>query len=208
MTGLAALASASALASSLAMLVAGRVAGVLALCVAQASAASLAAVAHGFARNAGLLGVTAVLAIVLNGFALPRALRRFTGQAGMPASIGARFGFAGTAATAFVLVTAAVAGTVQPAEAEQSALLALGLSMLLLGLLLPVARSHPALPAVGLLAAQNGVILAACAIPVLGLPVLLLAAIPLVPALAVAALWLHGRTLSGRTRPARTPPWA
>jgi len=69
--------------------------------------------------------------------------------------------------------------------------LALGLSILLLGLLLLALRSHPLLPALGLVSSQNGVVLAACAIHGLPLSALVLAAVPLVPALVVASVWLH-----------------
>jgi hydrogenase-4 component E len=202
MTGVAALAGAAALALSFATLAAGRVTGALALCMMQAAAVALAAAAQGWTRQAGSLGIAALLAIALNGIALPLALRRLVGSGSMPGSIGERSGLAGSAAGACVLATAAVAGTMRLAEGEPAALLAAGLSILLVGLLLPVARTHPAAPAIGLLASQSGVILAACAMPGVPTPVPLLAALPLVPSLAAAGLWLQRRD-----RAAPVPPW-
>jgi hypothetical protein len=73
--------------------------------------------------------------------------------------------------------------------------------VLLLSLLLMALRSHPAVPALGLLSSQNGVLLAACSTSDLGLPILLLAAIPLVPALAIAGERLTGGTHSPAASP-------
>ncbi len=110
---------------------------------------------------------------------------------------------AASATAGFVLVAASVAGMMRVADGENFEPLALGMSVLLLGLLLPAVRSHRLLPALGLLSAQNGVVLAAGAIPDLPLSMLLIAVVPLVPSLAIASLWLRERT-----RPAVAPPWA
>jgi hydrogenase-4 component E len=203
MTGVGAFAGALALSLSFAALLTRRIGALVRVCMLQALAVAVAAATQGWARHDASLCVAALLAFALNGLAVPLALRRLIGRATTPAPVGWRCGFAASAATAFALVAASVAGAMRLADEGQFELLALGMSLLLLGLLLLAARSHRLLPALGLLSSQNGVFLAACAIPDLPLSVLLLAVFPVVPSLAVASLWLRDRT-----RLAVAAPWA
>jgi hydrogenase-4 membrane subunit HyfE len=203
MTGVAALAGTWALALSFAALFVRRIASLLRVCVMQALGASLVAAAQGWARNAALLYLVAVLALALNGLALPIAVRRMIDRTTMPASIGLRCGLAGSATAAFALVAASSAAVTPQTTGVDPDLLTMGVSVLLLGLLLLAARSHHLLPALGLLSSQNGLVLAGCAIPGLPPPVLILAVVPLVPSLVVMNSWLHDRN-----RPAAAPPWA
>lgn len=191
MTGIAASAGALALALSYVTMFMGRFAAALRAGVAQTLATALAAVAQGWALHSAPLCIAALLLCLLNGIALPLALRRLIGRAIVPRSIAWRCGFVASAATAVVMVAASVAGAMRLTQGEQFDLLALGLSILLLGFLLPALRSHPLLPALGLLASQNGLLLAACVIPGLPPSALLLAAVPLVPAIVVASICLH-----------------
>jgi hydrogenase-4 membrane subunit HyfE len=203
MTNIAALASALALSLSFVMFFTRRIAALLRICTVQALAAAVAAGAQGWMRHDVSLCIAALLAFALNGLALPLALRRLVERATTPAPLRWRCGFAASTAAAFALAAASVARAMLLAGGQQFEPLALGMAILLLGLLLLAVRSHRMLPALGLLSAQNGVVLAVCAISSPPLSVLLVAVIPLVPSLAVAGLWLRDRT-----RLAVAPPWA
>jgi hydrogenase-4 component E len=203
MTGAAGLAGAMALALSFVLLFAGRIDTVLRIGALQAMAAAVAAGAQGWAEHAASLCFAALLAFALNGMALPLVFRRLAGRTTMPSAAGRRRGFAISATAAAVLVAVSVAGAMRLTQSGQFDPLALGLSILLLGLLLIALRSHPLLAALGLLSSQSGMILAACAIHGLPLPALVLAAVPLVPALVAASVWLHDAD-----RPSLAPPWA
>ena len=200
MTGVVALAGASALTLSLAAMFSERIGAALCACMLQALAVALAAAAQGWARHVAVLCLAALLACALNGLTLPLALRRLIGQPTTP--IGWQCGCPPSATAAFALVAASVAGAMRLADGERFELLALGMSILMLGLLLLAARSHRVMPALGLLVSQNGVVMAACAIPDLPMPVVVLAVVPLVPSLAVISLWLHDRN-----RLSVAPPW-
>jgi hydrogenase-4 membrane subunit HyfE len=202
MTGVATSAGALALTLSIVTLFAGRIGTALRICMLQALAAGLAAGAQGWARHAASLCLAALPVVALNGLALPMALRRLVGAAATQPTIGWQRGFALSATAAFVLVAASVAGSMRLADGKQFELLALGMSIVLLGLLFLAVRSHRLLPVLGLLASQNGIVVAACAIPGRPMSVLLLAVVPLVPSLAVVSLWLHDRN-----RLAVAPPW-
>ncbi|HXA24356.1 MAG TPA: hypothetical protein VNW90_18880 [Acetobacteraceae bacterium] len=191
MTAAAGLAGAMALALSFVLLFTERIDTDLRVCALQAMAAAVAAGAQGWAEHAATLCFAALLAFALNGLALPLVLRRLAGRTTLPSAAGRRCGFAISALAAAVLLAVSVAGTLRLTQSGQSDPLALGLSILLLGLLLLALRSHPLLPALGLLSSQSGMILAACAIHGLPLPALVLAAVPLVPTLAAASEWLH-----------------
>jgi hydrogenase-4 component E len=201
MTGAAGLAGALALALSFVLLFAERIDTVLRVCALQAVAAAVAAGAQGWAEHTATLCFAALLVFALNGMALPLMLRRLARRTTLPSAAGRRCGFAISATVAAVLVAVSVAGAMRLTQSGQFDPLALGLSILLLGLLLLALRSHPLLPALGLLSSQSGVILAACGIPGLPVPALLLAAVPLVPALVVASVWPHDGS-----RQALTPP--
>jgi hydrogenase-4 component E len=168
-----------------------------------AVAVALAAGAQGWARQDASLCVAALLTFAFNGLVLPLALRRLIERANKGSSIRWRCKFTASTAAAFALVAASITAAMRLVDGEEFELLALGMSILLLGLLLVAVRSHRLLPALGLLSSQNGVVLTAGAIPGLPLSALLLAAIPLVPSLAVASLWLRDRN-----RLAAAPPWA
>ena len=191
MTGAAGLAAALALALSFVLLFAERIDTVLRVCGLQAMAAAVATGAQGWAEHAAPLCFAALLVFALNGMALPLVLRRIAERTTLPSAVGRRCGFAISALAAAVLVAVSVAGAMRLTQNGQFDPLALGLSILLLGLLLLALRSHPLLPALGLVSSQNGVVLAACAIHGLPLSALVLAAVPLVPALVVASVWLH-----------------
>jgi hydrogenase-4 component E len=203
MTGAAGLAGALALALSFVMLSAERIDTLLRVCALQAMAAAAAAGAQGWAEHTAQLCFAALLVFSLNGMALPLVLRRLAGRTTLPSAAGRRCGFAISTLASAVLVAVSVAGAMRLTQSGQFDPLALGLSILLLGLLLLALRSHPLLPALGLLSSQSGMVLAACGIPGLSVPALLLAAVPLVPALVVASVWLHDTEL-----PALAPPWA
>jgi hydrogenase-4 component E len=203
MTGIAGLAGALALSLSFALLFAQRISPLLRICMVQALAAAVALGAQGWTRHDASLCVAALLAVALNGLALPLVLRRLIDRAARSLSVRWQCGFAASATAGLALVAASVASIMRVADGEKFEPLALGISLLLLGLLLPAVRSHRLLPPLGLLSSQNGVVLAASAIPNLPLSVLLIAVIPLVPSLAVASLWLRDRN-----RPAVAPPWA
>jgi hydrogenase-4 component E len=201
MTGAAGLAGALALALSFVMLFAERIDTVLRVCALQAMAAAVAAGAQGWAEHAATLCFAALLAFALNGLALPLVLRWLAGRTTLPSAAGRRCGFAISALAAAALVAVSVAGALRLTQSGRFDPLALGLSILLLGLLLLALRPHPLLPALGLLSSQSGVVLAACGIPGLPLPSLVLAVVPLVPTLVAASVWLHDGN-----RLALTPP--
>ena len=189
MTGAATLAAAFALCLSFACLSTGRTLIGLRIVTLQALTAALAVAAQALAQHSASLLLAAVLAFGLNGIVLPIALRRLIG----PATIAHRCGLIASAAAAFALVAVSAAAVMQLTEGRPLELLALALSVLLLGLLLPAFRSHRLIPAVGLLVSQNGIVLATGAIPGLPLSVLFLAAIPLVPSVLAVSVWLHDR---------------
>jgi hydrogenase-4 component E len=201
MTGAAGLAGAMALSLSFVLLFAERIDTVLRVCGLQAMAAAVAMGAQGWAEHAAPLCFAALLVFALNGMVLPLVLRRLIARANIPLVAGWRSGFAISAVAAAVLVAVPVAGAMRLTQSGQFDPLALGLTILLLGLLILALRWHPLLPALGLLSSQNGVVLAACAIPGLPLPALILATVPLVPALVVASVWPHDGN-----RQALTPP--
>jgi hydrogenase-4 component E len=201
MTAAAGLAGAAALALSCAMLFTARIDAALRLCSWQAAAVAVAAGARGLTMPSAPLAIAAVLALALSAVVLPFVLRRVVGDARLSQAIVRRGGVAAATAALVVLVASAMAGALrlsQTAEVEQ---FAPGLAMLLLGLLLMALREHPAVPALGLLSAQNGVLLAACSVRDPSLPILLLAAIPLVPALVIAGERLTGDSHSPAASP-------
>lgn len=162
---------------SVCLLCARRIEAVLPLCAVQSLFASVVLGAAGEATAA-----IAVLALLLNGIAVPLAMRRVA----MPSAFAARIGDRMTWPLALALIVMAGAWLANIGTGET---LALGTSVVLLGLLM-VARD-PRARVVGLLSAQNGLLLVASAVPDLPLPAALVVAIPLVPVLALADAWLH-----------------
>ena len=145
------MAGALALSLSFATLFVGQFAAALRVCVAQALAIALAAAAQGWALHSASLCIAALLIFALNGIALPLALRRVIGRTTVPRSIAWRVGFVASAAAAFVMVAASAAAVMRLTQGEQFEVLTAGLSILLLSFLLLALRSHPLLPALGLL---------------------------------------------------------
>ena len=137
-----------------------------------------------FAAVASGEAATAVTVLVLSAGALPLAMARLD-----PAPDLTGRGHAllcCTAALAVLLATIAVLGQVGPGE-----IVAIGASVTLLGLLLIALRAHTLAPALGLLSAQNGLVLVASANVDLPLPATLAVAVPLIPALMLADIWLR-----------------
>jgi hydrogenase-4 membrane subunit HyfE len=193
MTGVGSLAGACALALALAVPLIGRIHTALRIVAVQSLATAVAAGAQGWAQNVPSLYVAAPLALALNGFALPLVLHRRSRRLPVRESLAYRYGFAPSLAASFILVAASVDAAMPMAGQGQMDLLALGLSVLLVGLLLPALRSHDLVSALGLLLSQNGGVLAASAIPGLPLSALLIATVPLVPSLVIAEAWLRDR---------------
>jgi len=177
-TGAAQLCGALALLLSFALLCQRRRRTSVCLCAVQALLVSLAAGLQGTLP----LALFATVAFVLNGLALPFALLRIGDRSGRQPS----FGPPALALLAVALVAVAVAVAMRLGTGTRTETLAVALSIMLLGLL-QITRT----PSLGLLSAQNGLILAAGAVP--GLPPLALAvvAVPCVPALMVALVWLR-----------------
>jgi len=177
-TGAAQLCGALALLLSFALLCQRRLRMSVCLCVVQALLVALATGLQGTLP----LALFALLAFGLNGLVLPLALLRIGDRADRQPG----FGAPALALLAVVLVAVAVAVAMRLGTGTRTEALAVALSIVLLGLLRITGTS-----ALGLLSAQNGLILAAGAIP--GLPPLVLAivAVPCLPALMVALAWLR-----------------
>jgi hypothetical protein len=120
--------------------------------------------------------IAAPIALVLNGMAAPLASWRFLDRrtlmnVGLPQWL---------ASAALMMVM--LAGLDRLGDG-----VALGSSVVLLGLLM----SGCGAPAIGLLSAQNGLVLVASSVPHMPLLLTLAAAVPLVPAMLLAATWLR-----------------
>ncbi len=126
----------------------------------------------------GLTGSPAALvALALNAIAMPVALWRIADRdTAMPPNAWSSW------LVAVALLVVAAAAFRQPGDG-----LALGVSVILLGLLL-AARG---VPAFGLLSAQNGLVMVASAIPGLSLVSGLVVAVPLVPAIMLAGMAMN-----------------
>jgi hypothetical protein len=123
-------------------------------------------------------------AALLNGVALPLAVVRLGGTT--VATTRTNPVMSGGATLVLVTATGAVF-----ARVGGSGLVAAAVSVTLLGLWLIVVRADALAPAIGLLSAQNGLVLVAGAHPDLSLPAALAVAVPAVPALVVADRWLR-----------------
>ena len=150
---------------SLAMMWARRGAAAIWLCAAQGVCAGAALALAG--------SPVALLAVALNGIAMPLALGRVD-----VVPVRQRI-VSWAVALALLLVAIAVLAKVGAGD-----VMALGTAVLLLGLL--SARGAPAL---GLLSAQNGLIVVASAMPWLPPQDLLVVALPVVPAMLLANAW-------------------
>lgn len=153
--------------ASVGLLFSRRAGMAIGLCAGQAVCASVALAATGSA--------IAAVALALNGIIMPLACRH----------VQARFDFAAgrpdhwLIAGALVLVAGA-------AKLGADDVIAIGILVMLLGFL----RSFRSVPTLGLLSAQNGLVLIAAAIPGLPQQDALLAAVPFVPAMMLAETWL------------------
>jgi hypothetical protein len=157
------------------------------LCVRRAGTAELLCALQALVAAAPLgeaAPAIAVGAALLNGVALPLAIVRLGGAAA-----------AATPGNAIVSggVTLALVAAIGALFARVGAggLVAAGVSVTLLGLWLIAVRADAQAPAVGLLSAQNGLVLVAGAHPELSLPAALAVAVPAVPALVLADRWRH-----------------
>ena len=162
----------------------------LRICALQGISAALVAEIQAWAHAVTQIGLVALLAAALNGAVMPLVLRYLTDRSGERLTTRANHGVH-TSVVAVVLVTISVVAAMRVRMVAEAPVLALGLSVLLLGLLLIAVGRHRDVAVFGLLSAQNGLVLSASAVP--GLPALtfLACAIPLFPGLVVAAMWLR-----------------
>jgi hypothetical protein len=126
----------------------------------------------------GMTGsIAAFIALVLNGVAAPLASWRFLdrGQAMLHAKL-----WVWLAALVLLFIVAGAFGRLGDG-------VALGSSVVLLGLL----TSASGAPAIGLLSAQNGLVVVASSVPDAPLLSSLAAAVPLIPAMLLAHAWLR-----------------
>ena len=75
------------------------------------------------------------------------------------------------------------------AKAGPGDIIALGASVVLLGLLVMALRAHPLAPVLGLLTAQNGLVLVVSASPNIQFVTAFVVAVPLTPAIVLANSW-------------------
>jgi hydrogenase-4 membrane subunit HyfE len=181
------LAGACAVLLSVALVCMRRTAAALHVCALQALLAAVALELRGWGPIAAALLAFALIGVV----ALPLALRRLADRHNMSPVIAMRYGVVASwlAALFLLLITAATFTQLKLGDATE--VLALGASVMLLGVLLVVQQSHPMAPALGLLSSQNGLILVASAIPDLPLATTLVVAVPLIPALLAVNVWLR-----------------
>lgn len=189
MTGVVHFLGALALLLSVALLYEQRTGVSLLICALQGVLAALVAGLQAWSLAAPQMGLTVVLAAALNGVAMPIALHHLGDRPGMKRGTRRNPAIRVSVAAA-VLIMISVAAVRRAWTDASAPILALGLSMLLLGLLLLAVGRHRNGPALGLLSGQNGLVLAASVVP--GLPPLMVLActIPLVPGLVAAAMWL------------------
>jgi hypothetical protein len=179
-TGAAELAGALALLLSVGLLFANRISAAMNICTAQVL---LCCIAFGASRP--MSAAVALLALALSGVAFPLALHRMFRR--HPAALVHRATLLLWTAAIPVLVVCVAAF----ARLGGGNLPALGAAILLTGLLLVARGSNDASRIIGLLSSQNGILLAAGAMPDLPLLTCVLVALPLLPALGLANAWLR-----------------
>ncbi len=157
---------AAALLLSFGLLSTRRIDTALWLCAAQALCAA--------GSLAGASVYAALPALALNAVVLPLVIERLAGGGSLSVA-----GHAWIAWAAALALPALAAGLL-------AGVVAAGVSVTLLGLTLGLLRRHPLAPAIGLLSAQNGLVLVAAAHPSLSVPASVAVAVPLLPALALA----------------------
>lgn len=133
-----------------------------------------------------LAPAAAVLAFALNGVALPLSIAR------LPADPALRWR-GGTVASWLVVLAVLVATVALFNRLGAGTHVSVGGAMTLLGLLQIGLRRHPLALAIGLLAAQNGLILVAGADPAVSLPAAVASVLPLPAGMALAQVWLSRR---------------
>lgn len=190
MTGIAQLASALALLLSFALMRATRRGGAVRLCVLQGCVAALAAGIQAWVHAAPQLAFVALLAGALNGVAMPLVLKCLGDRSGTEPILPKGHN-AYTPVVAIVLATLSVAAAMHARAGTDIPALASGLSVLLLGLLLVTTDRYRDVPAVGLLSAQNGIVLAASAVPGLPAVAFLVCAVPFIAGLLAVGMWLR-----------------
>ncbi len=172
-----AFAGAIALLLALALLCRLRAATALLLTVAQSAVVAIAAIVQGAASDAIPVALAGVVGLALNAAVPFVVLHR------RPA-VDARSGSTGVVLMAAAGLTAvAIALGNHLDTGPHGQLIGLALSILLIGLLRAALSASPSAAALGLLASQNGMLLAAAAMPDLPPLALLAAAMPIVPAL-------------------------
>jgi hydrogenase-4 membrane subunit HyfE len=185
-TAAASLTGAFALALSVALLCVQRISTAVIVCAIQALLAATALATLHWQPAA-----IAALAFALNSVTLPLAMLRLLRRPATPQVITARHSAAGFWLATVLLLAISVAAFTQVRPVSPNDALVLGSSIVLLGLLLIAQRSHPLLPALGLLSSQNGVLLVASATPDLPLSARLIVILPLLPGLVLANTWLR-----------------
>jgi hydrogenase-4 component E len=155
---------------SVGLLTQRRVAAVNALAALQGIVVAAAAAGEGWARGAWQVYLLSVVTLAANGIAIPFLLGRIARRLQIPEAVEAVIGVVPGLLLGLGLV--ALSLMIAPPGASRMEALA----VLLLGLLLMVARRPAPVSVVGLLSAQNGVLLAATQMP----------GLPLLPALSIA----------------------
>lgn len=156
---------------SFAMLFQRRLTGVVGVSALQALVLAVAAAWQAHVQGSPQLAVAAALLLGLKVVMIPRALRRLIARFGIQRAVEPAFGVTRTMAAGVALVTLSVllvvpvTGTVAALTREE---LALALSVVLLGLLCMISRRNAISQLVGFLSVENGLILAALAVP--GMP--------------------------------------
>jgi hydrogenase-4 component E len=163
-----------ALVLSFGLLYQRRISALISLYAAQATVLAAAAVWQGWVQDAPELYVTGVITLGAKGVAIPMALRIIVRRLRIHRSIETALGIFPSMALGVALVALAIL-VVLPTTVQSQALtrddLALSLSVVLLGLLMMITRRTALTQVIGFLSLENGLILAAIAVP--GLPMVL-----------------------------------
>jgi hydrogenase-4 component E len=158
-----------------------RIMSVITIYALQAMALAAAAAWQGWVQDAAQLYITALIALVAKGVAIPLALRNIIRRLDIHRSIETALGIFPTMMIGVGLVALSIS-VVLPNTMESRALtredLALALSVVLLGLLIMITRRTALTQVIGFMSLENGLILAAVGV----------AGMPLVVELSVAVL--------------------
>lgn len=148
-----------------------RLSGVINTFALQAVALALAAAWQAFVQDAPHLYVTALVALLFKGIAIPLGLRRIVRVLMIHRTVETALSIGLTMVVGVALVTLSIL-LVLPVTAESAALtrenLALALSVVLLGLLMMITRRNAVTQVIGFMSLENGLILAA--VGVSGMP--------------------------------------